>query len=825
MVLLATGLLPPGAGAQQKGYRLAGNQILVDSPSHWQTWAAAGGIAEVTPTGSVRPRFLRKNINAALDAREFSITDVGGAIAGSNQRDADQLIDGDPHTSWGPDIDAPLGDWRVTLNLGRVVIASNIVVRFAPEGEGDPFLQFKVLVWRHGPSRRHFDRFYTLGGTDIPNFWEIGRTIKPSKQQRVYEFALEPSLDANELFVGEPIESVQIVAIDSDFDRAWEVSREEYEALPEAHKGAVEYYRKVADEEVLASQEEYEAFAPERRGSIRYYRREIPRVAEIEVWTAGDNLNLGAAERGGLLTVETNAGPKNLGPTLSDGDYTTGHNGSMFENKVYEFFEDLGALYWVDTMHFIVDGASVMLVFRVEISDGSRAPDGSIKWTKVGENVGFNRFREFRIDPARIRFIRALFEHQWRDYIGFTEVLLYGEGYVPEVMLTSDLIELGEEKNLISIAWEADTPPGTRALLQTRTGNELEEEYIYYDSKDNVVTEAKYNKLPKTKKGKIETLYRPDPDWLPWSAPYRSSGADITSPSPRKFMLLRATLLSDHPDAAATLHSIRVNTSEPLAAQLVGEVWPNRLKATGAADSLSFFIRPTFNSSRQGFDEIMIQASAGATLELLEVRQGRTDEVAQGQAASIPVEVHPAAADTLWIHLPEPVGQGVELIQVRFQPTVLANSASFRASVQNSATPGFWQRVDEGDATDQVDSGVTTVLALEGNEVIRDLRLDTRVITPNGDGVNDAATFRFEVARVSAGREVSLTIYDLSGRRINALAEDRTDPRGEYTLVWFGTDPAGRTVPPGIYLARLEVQVDSNTATQTSIDRVIHVSY
>mgnify|MGYP004363878787 CR=1 FL=1 len=116
------------------------------------------------------------------------------------------------------------------------------------------------------------------------------------------------------------------------------------------------------------------------------------------------------------------------------------------------------------------------------------------------------------------------------------------------------------------------------------------------------------------------------------------------------------------------------------------------------------------------------------------------DIAAFAAVAGYQVEVLAAGADTLWFKLTEPVDQGVELIEVKFRPQIFANSASFRASIQDSGNPGFWQRVDEGDATDLVDSQVVTVLALEGNEVIKDLRLDSAVMTPNGDGIHDAVS-------------------------------------------------------------------------------------
>ena len=70
-----------------------------------------------------------------------------------------------------------------------------------------------------------------------------------------------------------------------------------------------------------------------------------------------------------------------------------------------------------------------------------------------------------------------------------------------------------------------------------------------------------------------------------------------------------------------------------------------------------------------------------------------------------------------------------------------------------------------------------------------------------------------------------MTIYDLSGVAIAALAEQRPEPRENYSLVWSGEDGAGHVVPPGIYVARIEVETDSESARITKVDRLIYVAY
>lgn len=58
---------------------------------------------------------------------------------------------------------------------------------------------------------------------------------------------------------------------------------------------------------------------------------------------------------------------------------------------------------------------------------------------------------------------------------------------------------------------------------------------------------------------------------------------------------------------------------------------------------------------------------------------------------------------------------------------------------------------------------------------------------------------------VPAGREpASLTVYDVAGRKVRTLVDDRLDA-GPHTAAWDGRDSRGHCVAPGIYFCRLEM--------------------
>jgi hypothetical protein len=141
---------------------------------------------------------------------------------------------------------------------------------------------------------------------------------------------------------------------------------------------------------------------------------------------------------------------------------------------------------------------------------------------------------------------------------------------------------------------------------------------------------------------------------------------------------------------------------------------------------------------------------------------------------------------------------------------------------------GFWQRVDAGNATDSVADNTLTVIAVpESHKIIRDLRVVPPAFTPNADTINDVASFEFDVVLVRESSPVEVEIYDLSGRRVRLLSEQRLATTGAYAISWDGTDESGNLVPPGVYAARVRVETNTSGAglDQGDLLRTIAVIY
>jgi flagellar hook assembly protein FlgD len=105
--------------------------------------------------------------------------------------------------------------------------------------------------------------------------------------------------------------------------------------------------------------------------------------------------------------------------------------------------------------------------------------------------------------------------------------------------------------------------------------------------------------------------------------------------------------------------------------------------------------------------------------------------------------------------------------------------------------------------------------------------VEPTIFSPNGDGINDGVSFRFKVVKVGDASPVEVLIHDLGGRLIRRLVEQRGVSTGMYGLSWDGRDERGAIVPPGVYMARLRVDTDTEGAAikDEEILRTIALAY
>lgn len=83
-----------------------------------------------------------------------------------------------------------------------------------------------------------------------------------------------------------------------------------------------------------------------------------------------------------------------------------------------------------------------------------------------------------------------------------------------------------------------------------------------------------------------------------------------------------------------------------------------------------------------------------------------------------------------------------------------------------------------------------------------------RIVTPNGDGLNDRIFFRLDNPNNAS---VEGVVYDVTGREVASLRMPHSTTETQTTLVWEGRDDAGAAVPSGEYVYRLKGEGKSFT--------------
>ena len=828
-VVLCLLLTHPPTLTAQTGYRLTRDQVVIDQAAHWAAWEAPIGTHVITAAGAVVPRFLRRDINAALNAMEFETPEAGGDTlvggirrAGSSAAQAPFIMDGDQDTYWEPDSTDPLQDWFVDVELGRSVIAKRVVVRFAQAG--DPFLKFRVLL---SDGRGHPERPL--------KFFRVGQVTYPNKTERELSFEVRPQRPLPAGVAGEVAQVVRFQALASDSTRGAAVDRATYEALAPADQGTVEYFRQtVIGRQILIDEQTHRELPAEERGQVRYFRRERPRLAELEVYTLGDNVvNLTQRLRNRDVSIFDNI----LLALATDGLFR-----SFYPLRIYDsvrdrnqLLVDLGARFWLDRVR-LVSAEGPLSAYQLRISDGSLDPDGSLLWETLAERQNRESFlqleEQFPLREVRyleLRRLELVLTGERTETGNLSEIQAYGEGYVSKVELESPVIRLGSSRIFSAVEWDGDQPPGTQLEIRTRSGDEVIEERRYFDVVGQEISQEAWESI-RYEKNRGEVLVReiPGPGWSNWSAVYLTSGEPFKSPSPRRFAQAQLRLVTQEPLRTAQMRSLRLKLAPPLVDQTFAEVWPIDGVEPGADQLFSMYIRSVFGPGNSGFDRIRLHSSSSVPIELVSFRQGTEAQLRAGTGRELwpgPLDLAQLEDGSAELAFPAPVTGGRSLYEARFRTRVFLSGTVFGAELQRTTRPGIVQAISEGDAGSLVASQSLVVVAdVENFPLLDQVRSLPQVFTPNGDGINDQTEIRFTIYRLIRARRIEVGIYDLVGRPVRELSLRRENPSGDHSVVWDGRDDAGALVQPGTYLARVAFAADVG-AGKTQAASLVGVVY
>ena len=222
----------------------------------------------------------------------------------------------------------------------------------------------------------------------------------------------------------------------------------------------------------------------------------------------------------------------------------------------------------------------------------------------------------------------------------------------------------------------------------------------------------------------------------------------------------------------------------------------------------TYVLRPTIRAEHSGFDRIELVSPFGLR-GVDEVRIGGSpvDFVLGVEQDSTRFSI--ALSDKL-----DRRDSGV-VIEVDFQAAVLRYGVAFDGWVSDSERPGeLPQRINPGDAAAEYLNDGLRVRTVLSDLLLTGLTINPRVVTPNGDGINDAVRFDFDVVQLTGTAPLRLGIFDLSGHRVRVLADNRQQS-GSYRLDWDGHDDANQLLPPGLYVYRIAVDAEQGTDERT----------
>jgi len=722
------GLLAQGRDAlaqRSKGHRVSSNSIVIESAEHWRGWQLPVHAVDVIPTGGVRPHLSRQRYNIlddqdiftrtltdfrrkkgqravlnidstfTLDVRGNIITDnkdnplfthfarPGISRVGSNPQAANNILDGDPTTYWEPDRNDPHDDWWIEVDLGRVVAVDELLLHFVRAELGDPFLRFRVLV---AP-----DQEAILEEVDEVDLSSIGGTQAPNRDQRDFSFELEQPLSSPS-WRGRLVQTIRIVVTDTRAGRGTQIDEEQWLALDPSDRGDIVYfikdqqgYEERLDQDRLEVPVEtfYDNLSPARQGPKEFYIRERPRLADIEAWGFGDNISPGIAKGGGgLFLTGGNFAP---GPGF-DGDYNTNFLHLVWSPLIERgvLTVDMGASFFLDAIAVSTGGRRRFLDgYIMRGSDGSRDSSGRLKWSRISprdrEDNSIDRYEHLldSYEGTKLRFLEMTVTSVnpgrrggYNTGADIGEYQIFSQGYPAEMVLTSDLVEVPAARNFGRINWQSEVPLGTDLEIRTRSGELLGKTIRYFDKSGVELTFDAWDGLLNSYKGPADTSFVPTSGWSPWSRAYQQSGDRVTSPGLRKFVQIQVKLKTTDRNAAATINSIEIELLNPVAANIVAELWPAEVETPGARETFEVFIQPQFiespaSSRSDGFDEILFAMPPSQNLQLIEV--GLADGTIGSERVFLPstdpalftdgegnqLQLLDTSSDSLWVRLSE----------------------------------------------------------------------------------------------------------------------------------------------------------------------------
>lgn len=400
------------------------------------------------------------------------------------------------------------------------------------------------------------------------------------------------------------------------------------------------------------------------------------------------------------------------------------------------------------------------------------------------------------------------------------QIEIRGEGYIREAMFTSKIFDLGNIANFGRLQWSALEEEGSQVRIHTRTGRD-QTTLVYYQINDigeyeelegetDEATQRRWERLPDDAKGPVVD----DTDnWTLWSAPYDSSGQLMAAKGPRRYVQIKVIMKSAFTTTRAMVDSVSFEYAQPtLARTLLGKISPNKGVGLGEPHIFTYTVMPTIEVGDKGFDTIQITTPTRASFRGIKVgdRVVPTEDVEAIEEERLLTVRLSREADR--------ITSDEDTVEVEFDCTVLTFGTVFSGYALASWEEGLLgQKIELEDLADLTVLGAKNSLG----RILSDVEVSPNPFTPNGDGVNDAATLAFKLLQMIGTAPLSVDLYDLSGTLVKRIFSDIAKSDA-YRLLWDGTTEAGELVSPGLYLYQVSLDADERRYTKIGTIAVVY---
>ncbi len=404
--------------------------------------------------------------------------------------------------------------------------------------------------------------------------------------------------------------------------------------------------------------------------------------------------------------------------------------------------------------------------YAVQVSN-----DG-FQWTEMGvlNDIEEKESTTVEIDELFARFVRVVIaqvDPLRRSRVA--EIQVFGTGATPSGAYVSRAIDLGSpgRKNFGRIRWGGNIPEGASISLQFRSANEDDENA-----------------------------------WSDWNDEITEFGAELVVPEPRNLLQYRVNLSAEFEDLAPRLDSLAIEFTDTFpVSQARGWVVPNSV-ILGRDTTYTYTLDLAFGDDDAGVERLFIAMPSLATNVEVTLPAGVTEKE------------RVILGNGLEISFVEPGWNSDGTLEVNFVARLLTNEFDFSSQF---FAPNSDEILNGEENTTAGRSWSVRATDVVGS-VLSSVRVHPEVITPNGDGSNDATVVEFTLSRVSEPQDMEISILDLSGRVVRKLESRLVG--GQYLRppisrdlsstpgFWDGRDDQGDVVPPGIYLVRVKARLD-----------------